>query len=76
MKRDILLKANYTYNLDRDLYVNRTARKAFSIEYVDDKPEDEIVRRIKEPTNGNGWKFYFNRAPSEGVKRELERALG
>lgn len=76
MKRDILQGANYRYNFDRDLFVNRDARKAFSVEFVDDHPVDEIVRRISENTNGNGWTFYFNLPPSGSVKQELERILG
>jgi hypothetical protein len=75
MKKDILWEANYRYNFDRDLYVNRAARKAFSLEFVDDNPEEEILRRIAENTN-DGWMFYFNSPPSEGVKRELESVLG
>ena len=75
-KSDILCQADYRYNFDRDLWVNPKAKKAFSIEFVDDKPEGEIVRRIEENTNGNGWTFYFNIDPSEGVKRTLESLLG
>ena len=75
-KSDILFEANYRYNFDRDLYVNRDAKKAFSAEFVDDHSEDELNRRIRENTNGNGWTFYFNSAPSEGVKRTLEGVLG
>lgn len=76
MKKDVLLKADYRYNFDRDIYFNRKVKKAFSLEFVDDKPEEEILRRIGENTNGGGWTFYFNSPPSEGVKRELERVLG
>jgi hypothetical protein len=75
-KSDILWQANYRYNFDRDMWVNSNAKKAFSVEFVDDKPEEEIVRRIEESTNGNGWTFYFNTAPSEGVRRTLESILG
>jgi len=38
--------------------------------------EGEIVRRIEQRTNGNGWTFYFNTDPSDGVKRVLEQVLG
>jgi hypothetical protein len=75
-KSDILRRADYCYNFDRDLWVNPKAKKAFSVEFVDDKPEGEIVRHIEEFTNGNGWTFYFNIKPSEGVKRTLEQVLG
>jgi hypothetical protein len=76
MKNDILKEAKYWYNFDRDIFYNRQTRKAFSIEFVEDKPEEELRKRIEEDTNGNGWTFYFNTPPSEGVKRELERVLG
>jgi hypothetical protein len=75
MKKDLLRQANYWYNFERDLFYNRAAKKAFSLEFVDDNSEDEIRRRIDEKTNGNGWTFYFNSDPSEGVKRALEEVL-
>jgi hypothetical protein len=75
-KSDILFEANYRYNFDRDLWINREAKKAFSIEFVDDKPAEEIRRLIEVSTNGNGWTFYFNSEPSEGVKSVLEEVLG
>jgi hypothetical protein len=76
MKKDILKEANYWYNFDRDIFYNRKAKKAFSLEFVDDKSEEEIRRSIEECTNGAGWTFYFNSPPSEGVKRILEQVLG
>jgi len=60
MKRDILKDAEYWFNFDRALFFNRKAKKAFSLEFVDDKPEEEIRERIGESTNGKGWTFYFN----------------
>lgn len=75
MKKNILWDADYRYNFDRDLYVNRAVKKAFSVEFVADKSEEEIRRRIEECTNGNGWTFYFNSAPSESAKRVLESVL-
>ena len=74
-KSDILWQANYRYNFDRDLYVNETAKKAFSLEFVDDHAEDELRRNILENTDGKEWKFYFNFPPSDSVKRELEKDL-
>jgi hypothetical protein len=76
MKKDILKEADYRYNFDRDIYFNRKAKKAFSLEFVDDHPEEELLRRLRENTNGNGWTFYFNSPPSDGVKRVLEQVLG
>jgi hypothetical protein len=76
MKKDILREADYRYNFDRDIYFNRKAKKAFSLEFVDDKSEAVLRQRILEPTNGSEWRFYFNSDPSEGVKRILEGVLG
>jgi hypothetical protein len=75
-KSDILFSADYRYNFDRDLYVNRQTKKAFSLEFVDDHAEEEIRMRIDEDTDGTGWRFYFNFPPSDGARRELERLLG
>ncbi|HZB88161.1 MAG TPA: hypothetical protein VE291_05850 [Terracidiphilus sp.] len=74
-KSDILLDANYRYYFDRAMYVNRHAKKAFSVEYVDDHAEEQLRQRIQENTGGAKWKFYFNSPPSDGVQHELEREL-
>jgi len=77
-KSDILLEANYRYDFDRAMYVNRPAKRAFSIEFVDDNSEEELRRRIAETPDANGhdWTFYFNVAPTKSVQHELERVLG
>ena len=76
MKQDLLRQAGYAYNFDRMVYFNRKAKKAFSVEFVEDSGEDELEGLIRERATPNGWRFYFNSEPSESVKRELERALG
>jgi hypothetical protein len=76
MKKDILWSADYRYDFDRDLFFNPKAKKAFSLEFVDDASEEELRRRIGENTDGSQWQFYFNVPPSEGVRRELESMLG
>ena len=76
MKKDILKEAEYWYNFDRDIFYNRKAKKAFSLEFVDDHREEELREHIQERTEGSGWKFYFNVAPSESVKQMLEQVLG
>ena len=75
MNRDILKEANYGFNFDRGLYVNRKAKKAFSLEFIADTPEEKLAQFVRESTNGNGWTFYFNSQPSDSVRRELERLL-
>jgi hypothetical protein len=76
MKKDILREANYAYNFDREMYFNRLARKAFSVPFIDDNPEEVLARCISEGKTGSGWKFYSNSELPESVKRELESVLG
>lgn len=75
-KRQILEEAGYVYSLDRLSYINRDARKVFSLEFVQDHDEAELRVRINEPSEPGGWRFYFNIPPSETVKRELVAILG
>jgi len=75
-KSEILKDAGYVYNFDRLAYVNRQTKKAFSIEFVEDNSEEEIKKRISEPTPSGKWRFNFNSEPSDAVKRELESVLG
>jgi hypothetical protein len=76
-KRQILDDAGYIYMIDRLSYVSRDARKVFSIEFVEDHTEAELQERINDPPPPPGeWRFYFNTAPSESVKRELSSILG
>jgi hypothetical protein len=74
-KIDILDDTGYVYNFDRQMYVNRKARKAFSVEFLQDHTENQIEERIARQTDGS-WQFYFNSEPSESVRHELERVLG
>jgi len=75
MKQDLLRQAGYDYNFERMVYFNRQAKKAFSIEFVDDHDESELATRITEDAGRSGWRFYFNSPPSDTVKQELERTL-
>ena len=72
---EILFAANYRYNFDRDLYVNPTTKKAFSLEFVDDHTPEEVLSSIEEPTDQGVWTFYFNVGPSDGVRHLLEQDL-
>jgi hypothetical protein len=75
-KKQILEDAGYAYSFDRLSYINRKARKVFSIEFVQDNSEEKIKARINEPAPPPGeWRFYFNAEPSEGVKREFLRSI-
>ena len=75
-KEQILRDAGCIYNLDRMVYFNRTAKKVFSAEFVEDHDETELRKCISEETNGSEWRFYFNNPyPPEAVKHELENVL-
>ncbi len=75
IKTPLLERAGYRYNFDRMMYINRDAKKAFSIEFVDDKPETEIIEKIQEPNEEADWRFYTSLPMSEGSKKELKRVL-
>jgi hypothetical protein len=74
-KDHLLKEAGYTYRPDRELYINREARKAFSIDFLEEKSPYEITKKIHEVTPGNEWTFIFTIEPSDSVKRELARML-
>jgi hypothetical protein len=75
-KAQILEDAGYAYSFDRQMYVNREAKKAFSINFVQDHTEDQIRQYIGKQSDGAEWQFYFNSPPSNAVKHELECVLG
>lgn len=76
-KEQILQNAGYSYNFDRELYLNRKAKKAFSVEFVEDSSEEQLKDCLREgAAGGEGWRFFFINPPSESVKRELTSALG
>jgi hypothetical protein len=74
-KTHLLDDAGYVYNFDRMMYINRQVKKAFSIEFIDDQPETEIVSRIQEPNQEADWHFYTSLPMSEGSRKELKRVL-
>lgn len=41
-KEQILEDAGYAYSFDREIYIDRKARKAFSVDLVEDHPEFEL----------------------------------
>ena len=75
-KSKILEDAGYFYNFDREAYVNRKAKKVFSVQFVEDNTDEVLRNRIREDTQESGWRYYSNSEPSEAVKRELESVLG
>lgn len=74
-KSRILREAGYAYNFDRMIYFNRKAKKIFSVEFIEDHKEDEILSCLKENGGRGSWRFYFNSPPPEAVQRELVSVL-
>ena len=58
-KKQILDDAGYRYDFDRSLYFNRRAKKAFSVEFIDDKAEGELKERIAQKNDGREWLFFL-----------------
>ncbi len=75
-KNKMLEDAGYGYSFERQMYINRRTKKAFSIEFVEDQSEDKIRERIDAAKEGETWQFNFNAEPSDSVKRQLEKILG
>ena len=64
-KSQILEEAGYSYNFHRMVYVNRAAKKVFSVEFIEDHRENEIQRHLDEK-NKRGMAFLFQRRASGG----------
>jgi hypothetical protein len=49
----------------------------FSVEFVQDHDEAELEAAMHAPSLPSGeWQFFFNKAPSDTVKRDLSGVLG
>lgn len=70
-KEPILKSAGYVYNFDRMAYYNRSTRKAFSVEWVDDKDIEDLQRALTEPNDSNGWQLYAEPRPPQSVINEF-----
>ena len=76
-KMRILEAAGYHYNFERELYISRPERKAFSVEFIEDSTEERLRAALATPAALPGdWDFKFNTAPSPSVKRQLVAILG
>ncbi len=76
-KQHILDNAGFAYSFDRRVYFNRKNKKIISVQFAEDRPEEELGRAIREDTAGKEWKYYFSSGePPEAVKREIEASLG
>ncbi len=74
-KTQILERAGYKYNFDREVYFNREAKKVFSVNFIEDKNEEQLEECIVNNTGETDWQFFFNSEPSKAVKQELKAVL-
>lgn len=71
-KTRILEGAGYRYSFDREVYFNRQAKKAFSVEFVEDRSEDEIEQLIRDNAPSTNWRFFLS---SRLPRRSSESSL-
>jgi hypothetical protein len=74
-KEQLLKNSGYSYNFDRELYLNRKLKKAFSVEFIEDSSEEEIEKAIQEPAVGR-WRFFFTGTLAPAAENELANLLG
>ena len=75
-KQNLLDAGGYVYNIDRQVYFNRSAKKIFSVDFLEQHEGPEIEQSINEMTVAREWRFYFNSPPSDSVKRQVVESLG
>lgn len=73
-KEELLEKSGYRYHFDRMIYFNRSVRRAFSLEFVEDHSQQEIQTFLQSPA-ANAWVFHFNQPLSDRIRQELAEAL-
>jgi len=78
-KEPLLRSLGYVYNFDRMVYFNRMAKKAFSVEWLEDHTDEELRRALGERNGAEAadvvaagdrgeWRLYVSgRKPSESV---------
>ena len=75
-KKEILEDSNYQYHFRRMIYFNRDTKKIFSFEAIEDNDPSWLINAIKEVSDLNEWRFYFNGDPSDDIKKEIIKELG
>lgn len=70
-KKAILNQYNFKYNFNREIYFNRSLKKIFSLEAIEDNNTQWLTNCIKTENVDDQWKFYFNAEPSDKIKEEI-----
>jgi hypothetical protein len=73
-KEQLLESCGYRYHFDRMIYFNRSVRRAFSLEFIEDHSQHEIQKLLEIPATSD-WAFHFIGPISDRVQRELAEAL-
>jgi hypothetical protein len=73
-KEELLESSGYRYHFDRMIYVNRSVRRAFSLEFIEEHSRWEI-EQLLDTAATNDWIFHFNKLPTDRVKRDLIEAF-
>jgi hypothetical protein len=66
-KRQLLGELGFHWIFDRDVFVNRDARKIASYEYVADHHLEDIREELSQPSPPGSWEISFNEPPLPGV---------
>jgi hypothetical protein len=74
-KRELLGELGFRWLFDRDVFVNREARKIASYEYVEDHHVNDIRDELSQPSPPNGWMVSFNEPPAPGVVEQIIRQV-
>lgn len=73
IKAQILEQEGLVYDLKRKIYVDLQRRKVLSLKAILANNRSWLCEKITEPSDPNGWQFYFNQKVSDKVKRGILR---
>ncbi len=59
----------------RDIYVNSSSRKVFSLEAIQDHDPEWLHACIKEPNPANEWQFYTTQVLDDKLKNDIIREI-
>ncbi|HUR79497.1 MAG TPA: hypothetical protein VM733_01935, partial [Thermoanaerobaculia bacterium] len=71
-----LRAAGYVYNFDRLAYYNRAAKKAFSLEWVEDHSDTELREALEKANDSGNWEVFVEPRPSQRVISEFLAEIG
>ena len=69
-KYKILEEKNYTKD-DRDFYISKTDKRVFSFGRISNESIAWLEQEINQPNTSEGWQFFCNIYPSEGLQADI-----